>query len=106
MLLLAPLVAAVLLISGMSGEGGGMTAEEKRLSQTLSSVEGAGRVRVTLYYNESGGGFASARSLVGALVVADGAGSVGVRLHLTQALETLLGLPAGSVMVLKMEGNR
>jgi stage III sporulation protein AG len=37
----------------------------------------------------------------GVIVVADGAGSLQVRLALTQAVRTLLGLPAASVEVLR-----
>ena len=41
----------------------------------------------------------------GALAVARGAGSAAVRLRLTEALETLLGLSPGSVLVLEMEDS-
>ena len=80
-----------------------MTAEEKRVAETLARVAGAGEVRVTLYYSEGGSAFGSAKSLAGALVVAEGAGDIAVRLGLTEAVETLLDLPPGSVMVLRME---
>ena len=43
--------------------------------------------------------------ITGALAVARGAGSAAVRLRLTEALETLLGLSPGSVLVLEMEGS-
>lgn len=102
---LLPLLAAlaVFLLTTGAGENG-MTAEERRLAATLSSVQGAGQVRVTLYYAEDGGAFGGgARAVTGALAVASGAGEIGVRLRLTEALETLLGLPAGKVLVLKME---
>ncbi|MBQ9299475.1 MAG: hypothetical protein IJ214_03075 [Clostridia bacterium] len=94
------LLAALLL----GRDTGGMTREERRLADTLSSIQGAGRVRVTLYYGQSGGALSgSAQKVTGALAVASGAGSVGVRLRLTEALETLLSLPPGSVLVLEME---
>ena len=80
-----------------------MTAEEKRVARTLASVAGAGSVRVTIYYAENGGTFGGGKQPVGALAVASGAGDVGVRLRLTQALETLLGLEHGSALVLEME---
>ena len=83
-----------------------MTAEEKRLAKTLASVSGAGRVRVTLYYAEGGGLGGGSRQLTGALVVARGAGDIGVRLRLAQALETLLDLQPGHVLVLEMEGEK
>ena len=81
-----------------------MTGEEKRLADTLSCVQGAGRVRVTLYYAESGGMLTGGgKTVSGALAVAEGAANIGVRLRLTEALETLLSLPPGSVIVLEME---
>lgn len=83
-----------------------MTGEERRLAQTLSCVQGAGKVRVTLYYAEENGLLAAApKRVAGALVVAAGAGNASVRLRLTEAVETLLSLPPGSVMVLEMEGT-
>lgn len=102
-LLIVPALLVALLLLWGSGEGG-MTGEEKRLSQTLSAIQGAGRVRVTLYYAESGGAFSGGgKQVTGALAVAEGAGQIGVRLRLTEALETLLSLPPGSVLVLEME---
>lgn len=98
------LTLAALLLLGNGGEAG-MTKEEQRLADTLSSVQGAGRVRVTLYYAESVAGFGSAKTPVGALAVASGAGDIRVRLELTEALETLLGLAPGQALVLKMEGT-
>ena len=98
------LLAAFLLL-GKTGEPT-MTAEERRIASALSQIQGAGEVRVTLYYAETGGAFASAqRQITGALAVARGAGSAAVRLRLTEALETLLGLSPGSVLVLEMEGS-
>ena len=96
-------LAAMALLLTHDGDGG-MTREEKRLAETLSSVQGAGRVRVTLYYAPGGSALSgSAQRVTGALAVASGAGSVGVRLRLTEALETLLSLEPGSVLVLEME---
>ena len=100
---LAALIACALLL-GTQGEQGGMTAEEKRLSRALSSVSGAGSVRVTLYYAPKEGTFSSAAQRpVGAVAVAQGAGDIAVRLNLTQALMRLLDLDAQSVLVLTME---
>ena len=56
---LAALAACALLL-GAQGDQGGMTSEEKRLSRALSSVSGAGNVRVTLYYAPKDGAFSSA----------------------------------------------
>jgi len=100
---LAALAACALLL-GAQGDQGGMTSEEKRLSRALSSVSGAGNVRVTLYYAPKDGAFSSAaQRLVGAVAVAQGAGDIAVRLNLTQALMRLLDLDAQSVLVLTME---
>ena len=97
------MVLLAMLLMGRDADGG-MTREEKRLASTLSSIQGAGRVRVTLYYEQSGSAFSgAAQRVTGALAVASGAGSVGVRLRLTEALETLLSLEPGSVLVLEME---
>ncbi|MBQ7520136.1 MAG: hypothetical protein IJU12_07445 [Clostridia bacterium] len=104
------LLPALLLLSAFlllaKPEGAAMTGEEKRIAGALTQIQGAGEVRVTLYYAESGGAFAAAqRQITGALAVARGAGSAAVRLRLTEALETLLGLSPGSVLVLEMEGS-
>ncbi|MBR1607631.1 MAG: hypothetical protein IJ664_07955 [Clostridia bacterium] len=104
-LLPALLLVAAFLLLGKTGDAA-MTSEEKRIAAALSRIQGAGEVRVTLYYEAGGGAFASAqRQITGALAVARGAGSAAVRLRLTQALETLLGLSPGSVLVLEMEGS-
>ena len=86
-----------------TGDTGGMTGEERRIAQTLSCVQGAGKVRVTLYSAQPGTAFGGGAQTSGALVVAQGATDVRVRLRLTEAVETLLGLPPGSVLVLEME---
>lgn len=83
-----------------------MTQEERRISHTLSQIAGAGRVRVTIYYSENSGAFGSGKSCVGAVAVSEGAGDIGVRLRLTEAIKTLLGLEAEAVVVLKMEESR
>lgn len=83
-----------------------MTQEEKRISATLSQIDGAGRVQVTLYYSESSTAFGGGKACVGALAVGEGAGDIAVRLRLQEALQTLLGLEAKDVVVLKMEESR
>ena len=102
-LLPAILLLAAFLLLGKP-QSPTMTAEEKRIAGALSQIQGAGQVRVTLYYAETGSAFAaSQKQITGALAVARGAGSAAVRLRLTEALETLLGLSPGSVLVLEME---
>lgn len=104
MLIAAAAIALVVIACMLPGEQNeGMTGEERRIAQTLESVSGAGRVRVTLYYAPQSTGFGSAQQMVGALAVASGAGDIAVRLSLTQALETLLDLPTENVLVLRME---
>lgn len=105
--MLLPLAAALCLLLAGRGADAGMTGEEKRIAATLSRVQGAGKTRVTLYYAEEGGAFTGGgKQATGALVVAAGARDAGVRLRLTQAVETLLGLSSGSVLVLEMEDGR
>ncbi len=83
-----------------------MTQEEKRIAATLSQIAGAGRVQVTLYFSESSTAFSGGKSCVGALAVSEGAGDIAVRLRLQEALQTLLGLKAKDVVVLKMEESQ
>ena len=85
--------------------GGGMTAEEARISQTLSRIAGAGETRVAVYYAQEASAFGSGggRTPVGAVVVARGAEDIVTRLELRRAAETLLGLSPGQVEVFAME---
>ena len=81
-------------------------ALEERISAVLSSVEGAGRVRVTITTREmpaSGSTFGmdkAQRIPCGAIAVAQGADDPLVALALQEALCTLLGLPASSVSIM------
>lgn len=111
---------------GLGGTGGqqqpsaGVEASdalEARLSRVLSSIEGAGRVEVVIYYAQpaaaviSGNGWLepSAQQAsgtgdpAGVVVVADGAGDITVRLELARAVQTLLRLDADAVEIFKME---
>ncbi|MBQ4552597.1 MAG: hypothetical protein IJA59_06575 [Clostridia bacterium] len=99
LLLLLALLCAASFLPAQEG----MTQEEKRISRTLSQIDGAGRVQVTLFYTESGSAFGGGKTCTGALAVCEGAGDIAVRLRLMQALETLLGLDSRQVAVLKME---
>lgn len=95
--------AALLLLSFFPGNDGDMTAEESRLSGTLSAIAGAGETRISIYYAEESGG----RSVpCGAVIVSEGAGDIAVRLNLLRAAQTLLRLPAGAVEVFEAEGSR
>ena len=87
-------------------EDSAMTQEEKRVAQILSRIEGAGRVQVSIYTNGTESAFSNhAKTLVGAVAVCEGAGDIAVRLRLTEALQTLLGLDGRQVLVLEMEEN-
>lgn len=99
--------AAMLLLRFSPGEGGGMTAEESRISRTLSRISGAGDTRVSVYYAQETASFGAktGKSPVGAVVVSQGAGDLAVRLQLQRAAETLLGLSPGQVEVFAMEAS-
>ena len=94
-----------LLLSGRSAGGSG-TSEEKRITQVLSAISGAGKVEVAVYYNSGADGFSSSAPPVGAVVVAEGADDLKVRLSLIRAVRTLLGLPEAAVDVFSMEAGR
>lgn len=104
----AALLAAALLLCWLAASGQRTSASplETRLARTLSHLEGAGRVEVTIRTREvaaSGGAFgASPEESVpcGAVVVAQGAGDPLVEMELRQAVCALLGLPASSVSVM------
>ena len=101
------LLAAALLLCWLAAasQRTGASPLETRLARTLSCMEGAGRVEVTIRTREvasSGGAFgASASESVpcGAVVVAQGAQDPLVEMELRQAVCALLGLPASSVSV-------
>lgn len=103
----ALLLAAALLLGWLAAHEQRTDASslEERLARTLSCMEGAGRVEVTIRtreVNASGGAFgASASESVpcGAVIVAQGAQDPLVEMELRQAVCALLGLPASSVSV-------
>ena len=96
--------AALLFLPSSGGQSAGMTEEEQRVSATLSRIAGAGETRVAIYYAQAASAFGTgSRSPVGAVIVARGAGDVEVRLRLSQAAETLLGLTPSQVEVFPME---
>ena len=103
MLILLAALAALLLLPG---DRGTMTGEERRISQALSEMAGAGDVRVTIYYSGEEGAFGGGKQCIGAVAVCQGAGDIAVRINIARALETLLGLEAKDVVVLKMEDKK
>lgn len=109
------IACAVLLLFGTLGtqrEAG--TSLEARIAQTLSSMEGAGRVEVVIRTREISSGeknslFSSSGETeavpCGAVAVAEGADDPLVRMQLTQALCALLGLQASAVSVVSASGG-
>ncbi|MGN0777325.1 MAG: hypothetical protein ACI4MM_11725 [Candidatus Ventricola sp.] len=101
------LLAAALLLCYLAANGqrSGASPLEERIARTLSAMEGAGRVEVTIRTREvtaSGGAFGTSVSEsvpCGAVVVAQGAKDPLVEMELRQAVCALLGLPASSVSV-------
>jgi len=101
------LLAALLLAAGgmMAGERDPSALLEKRIGETLSAVEGAGRVRVVIRTQtvKTADGLSSSQTQTiasGAVAVAPGAGDPLVRLALEEALCALLGLPPSAVNVM------
>lgn len=104
--LLAALAGAVILclVLGNMEVSSARSREEARLEQVLSSMEGAGTVEVILYYETAADG-QTATVPSGAVLVADGAADIAVRLRLTRAVTTLMGLDAGRVEVFERKGG-
>ena len=92
--------AALCLLLGLGGSApAGQTDEEARLARVLSAMEGAGQVEVAVFYGVEDA------APCGAVIVAEGADSVTVRLQLTRAVCTLLGLEAEQVDIFKLGGG-
>lgn len=112
---LLAVVAALMLAAAfglLAPSDGGTTDLERRIGRTLSEVEGAGSVRVVILTRReqtgqgSFSGGAQAQDVPsGAVAVAQGAGDPLVNLRLTQALCSLLGLPASAVSVMSGTGG-
>jgi len=102
----AALITALLLLFLFASSGGKQTDSlESRIERTLSCVDGAGRVEVTIRMREAstalGLGTAHSESVpCGAVAVAQGADDPLVALALHEALCALLGLPPSSVSVM------
>lgn len=87
-------VALCLMLGADADEG---SAGENRISRVLSTIHGAGKVEVAVYYEDT--------IPCGAVVVADGAGDVAVRLRLLSAVTTLLGINQNRVAIYEREGR-
>ena len=107
------LIAALtlLLFTSLRQRGNGQTQLEARASRVLSQMAGAGSVSVVIMTKpaapqasggiglSASGGAQGSESPCGAVAVAQGADDPFVQMQLTQALCSLLGLPASSVSV-------
>lgn len=102
----AALLAVLLLLVWFALSGGRKTESlESRIGRTLSCVDGAGRVEVTIRMRDvditSGFGAGRSESVpCGAVVVAQGADDPFVAHALQEALCALLGIPPSSVCVM------
>jgi len=101
----ALLTALLLLFLFASSDEKQTESLESRIERTLSCVDGAGRVEVTIRMREVStvSGFGAERSEsvpCGALAVAQGADDPLVALTLHEGLCALLGLPPSSVSVM------
>ena len=98
--------AALALLFLFSGRGNTAMDLEERIAGTLSGVDGAGRVEVTIRMRdvESGASLGMAKKMqsipCGAVAVAQGADDPLVALQLHDALCALLGLAPGAVSVI------
>ena len=70
---------------------------ESRMRDILSSIDGAGRVRVMLSEDASG-------AYTGAVISAEGAENVRVRLEIQRAVQTLTGLSLNRIEVVRSGG--
>lgn len=103
--LMAFAAALLLLVLSFSGSGeGDASALEKRTARVLSSISGAGRVRVVIRMQtqetEQGLSGSCVKAIpAGAVAAAQGADDPLIRLELQEALCALLSLPASSVSI-------
>lgn len=94
------------------GASSSRTSVEERLEDVLSSMEGAGRVRVLICPSGEAGsslfdissGSEGRGAYSGAIIVAEGAKDLLVASRLREAVMTALGLDAASVCVFAMDG--
>ena len=124
LILLALIVLMIAFASGpiarARGEPTGEMSQEElfvyNLEQTLGAIAGAGQVKVMVSYARqddvpaSGTLFASSAGttlpkIVGVIAVAEGARDISVRVALTTALTTVLGLNADQVDIFPMESK-
>lgn len=92
-------IAAILILALMkTGTYANQGSMEKRLSDTLEKIHGAGNVQVMINEDSQG-------NPVGILIVAEGAGDISVRLEILQSVKTLMGVDADQIEITRMGGN-
>ncbi len=106
--LMAVAAALILLFASRSAPEGERTALEARMEAVLSTVRGAGRVRVLVSEGEGDSqAFAQGEQKArGVVIVTDGADDIKVALELSGAAQALLGVDADKIQVLKMEADK
>ncbi|MBR5288705.1 MAG: hypothetical protein IKU34_08990 [Clostridia bacterium] len=111
LLLLILMMAAFVMLTGP--ERSEQSDLEKRIADTLSAVDGVGKVRVVIATRtektESGVGLSSGQPKqipCGAVAVAEGAENPWIQAQLIDALCALLGLPASAVSVISGGNSR
>lgn len=94
--IIALLLAIALLVCINTGAGGGGEAsgEERRMQRILSTIDGAGRVRVMLSCDAGG-------TCTGAVIAASGADDLLVQLKIQSAVQTLTGLELDQIDVVR-----
>jgi hypothetical protein len=109
-IVLAVAAALILLMTSRNAAGGGQTPLEARMEEVLSTVRGAGHVRVLVSEDENTSeAFSSSETsgvVRGVVIVAEGADDLRVALELSGAAQALLGVEANKIQVLKMEESR
>ena len=78
--------------------GRGADDVEGQLEDILSSIDGAGEVKVMIVRSDDG-------TICGAIVTAQGAADIAVRERLQNAVRTVLGIEIGQVEIFQMESN-
>lgn len=96
--LLTALAVCILACLFLSSGSGHEETQEDRISRVLSCMSGAGETEVAVYYD-------AASVPCGAVVLSSGADRIAVRLQLTDAVSTLLGLDPSAVAVYPLEGG-
>ncbi len=104
LLMVLGLMGLGLMLWPESTENGTMTAEEMRLSRTLSQMAGVGECSVSIWFDDRDTGFSNTASAPkGVLIVAQGAENLAVKIQLMDAAGRLLGLEKEHIAVFAME---